>query len=99
MPYIASAMENEQLSEATAVTRPRLYGIVRTYMQKQLPRDIHPAFKGLRDREEAATTLPQIGPVEEATSPLAVEREHGSRVDDDGEDGEDDLPLYAAFQG
>lgn len=73
-------MENETLSKATATTRPRLYGIVHTYIQKQLPRDIHPAFKALRDREEAATTLPQIGSNEETTSPLPVERERGSRV-------------------
>lgn len=91
-------MENERLPEATFNTRPRLYGIVHTYIQKQLPRDIHPAFKALRDREEAATTLPQIGAVEEATLPLPVGREHRFRVDGDY-DGDGDLPLYAAFQG
>lgn len=95
-------MESETLSKASAVTRPRLYGIVHTYIQKQLPRDIHPAFKALRDREEAATALPQIGSIEQATSSLPVEREQTSRIDVVGEnkdDVDDDLPLYAASQG
>ena len=43
-----------------AHTRPRLYGIVQAYIQKKLPRDIHPAFKALRDREESAVTPLQI---------------------------------------
>ena len=91
-------MENETLSKATVVTRPRLYGIVHTYIQKQLPRDIHPAFKALRDREEAATALPQIGSIEQAKSSLQVEREQASKIDNKDDD-DDDLPLYAVSQG
>ena len=85
---------------ATLATRPRLYGIVQTYIQKQLPRDIHPAFKALRDREEAAITLPQITVTGDTTLPLQVEQT--SRIDqigagrdnDDRDDlDDDDLPL------
>lgn len=87
---------------AAVATRPRLYGIVQTYIQKQLPRHIHPAFKALRDREEAAITSPQITVTGDTTLPL--QREHGSRIDqigtqkDDEEEDDDDLPLYVAPQ-
>ena len=87
---------------AAVATRPRLYGIVQTYIQRQLPRDIHPAFKALRDREEAAITSPQITVTGDTTLPLQVEQ--GSRVDqigaenDDDDCDDDDLPLYAASQ-
>lgn len=96
-------MENETVSRATAPTRPRLYGIIHTYIQKQLPRDIHPAFKALRDREEAAATSPQISSIEGATLPLPLEQEQRSRIDPVGGnrdgDNDDDIPLYAASQG
>lgn len=89
---------------AAVATRPRLYGIVQTYIQKQLPRHIHPAFKALRDREEAAITSPQIIVTEDTTLPL--QREPGSRSDQIGtekdekeeEDEDDDLRLYVAPQ-
>ena len=97
-------MEYDTSATAIASGRPRLYGIVQTYIQKQLPRDIHPAFKALRDREEAAITSPQIPCTEDPTSPLLEQR--GSRIDpvlgdkdDDGGDDDDDLSLYANFQG
>ena len=68
-------MENKPSSETTLLTRPRLYNIVHTYIHKQLPRDIHPAFKALRDSEEEATLSPQIGLTEEPTVSLATKRE------------------------
>ena len=42
------------------VTRPRLYGIVETYMRKRLPRDGHSALKALGDRRETLAAPPQI---------------------------------------
>ncbi len=104
--YTPSVMENNANSEAIAITRPRLYGIVQTYMQKQLPRDIHPAFKALRDREEAATTVSQISCAEGKYLPsLAEERDErsgdeqvGGSNEEQGYD-EDDVPLYANSQG
>ena len=99
-------METDFSAKATASARPRLYGIVQTYMQKRLPRDIHPAFKALRDREEAAITLPQTSCTDHLTSPLLeeqgpksdqVSRDKGERGGDDDDDGDDDLPLYAAL--
>ena len=97
-------MENDTPLRPTAVTRPRLYSIVHTYIQNHLPRDIHPAFRALRDREEAATTSPQIDSTEETTRPLLVKPEQGSRMDQvcenqDGDEDDDDMPLYAASQG
>lgn len=97
-------MENDTPLRATAVTRPRLYSIVHTYIQKQLPRDIHPAFQALRDREEAATTSPQIDTTKEKTLPLLVKPKQGSRTDQvcenqDGDEDDDDILLYAASQG
>ena len=88
---------------AAVATRPRLYGIVRTYMQRQLPRDIHPAFKALRDRQEAAITSSQITVTEDTSLPLQVEQ--GSRLDQvgaikhDDDYDDDDLPLYLTSQG
>ena len=94
-------MENEPSSEATPFKPPRLYGIVHAYIQNQLPRDIHPAFKALRDREEAATLPPQIRLPEEITLISATEREHESQMDQmsPNKDDDDDVPLYAASQG
>lgn len=90
-------MEDDTPIIATAVARPRLYGIVQTYIQKKLPRDIHPAFKALRDREESAVTSPQRACTGEATSSVPVTQEHISEDDQDGETkGEVDghnLPL------
>lgn len=88
-------METNTLSNATAATQPRLYGIVQTYIQKQLPRNIHPAFKALRDREEATTTLPQIGFTAEKAVHLQAEQEQGSKIkrvgaEKDGQDNDDD---------
>ena len=83
--------------QAPVTTQPRLYGIVQSYIQKQLPRDIHPAFKALRDRQEAASTSPQIIVTGDTTSPSQAER--GSRIDQIGtEEDEGDLPLYATSQ-
>ena len=93
-------MENGITDGATVGPRPRLYGIVQTYIQKRLPRDIHPAFKTLRDREDASIIPSQIEPTGETTSTLLVGR--ASRIvqagggKDDEEDDDDDLPLYAA---
>ena len=93
-------MENDTSTKATATKRPRLYSIVHTYIQKQLPRDIHPAFKELRDREEVDSTLPQINYPEETTSSSLVEQE--SKNDLVGgykkDDNDDDLPLYEVSQ-
>ena len=87
-------MEDDNSSGTTAVTRPRLYGIVHTYMQKHLPRDIHPAFKALRDREEASIVPPQLHPVEHATWPALTTQAQISRIDqvseDKADDGDDD---------
>ncbi|CAD6583586.1 MAG: hypothetical protein ASARMPREDX12_001310 [Alectoria sarmentosa] len=98
-------MESDASSEAAAVTRPRLYGIVHTYIQRQLPRDIHPAFKALRDREEAAATPPQIGSTDETTLPSLAAREQRStpgrlgRNDVDGDDDDDDdVPLEELYK-
>ena len=97
-------MEDDGFSQPTATTRPRLYSIVHTYIQKQLPRNIHPAFKALRDREEASTIVPQICFTEETTLPLLAETQRsgidqvdGKKKNDDDDD--DDLPLYALLQG
>ena len=94
-------MEHDTFPRATAVTRPRLYNIVHTYIQRRLPRDIHPAFKALRNREEAATSLPQIGTTQGTALRLIAEPELGPRTDQDGgnqsighDDDTDDLPLY-----
>lgn len=95
-------MEHHTFSKATAVPRPRLYNIVHTYIQKQLPRDIHPALKTLRDREEAATYPLQSRSTQETIRPILAEQGQGSRVnqavrnqtnDDDDDDDNDDLPL------
>ena len=92
-------MENDAASNAAAMGKPRLYGIVNTYIQKHLPRDIHPAFKALRDREEAASTSPQIYISEDAALPLRAEKVQTKSADQLGESkedsDEDDLPLYA----
>lgn len=90
-------MEVDTPANLITITRPRLYGIVQTYMQKKLPRDIHPAFKALRDREESAVTLPEIACTGEATLPLPVTQEHTSENEQvGGTKGEVDgnhLPL------
>ena len=95
-------MESATCSPATPGRRPRLYGIVHNYIQKHLPRDIHPAFSALRDREEAATSAPQRASTQEASFPLLAERGQVSRADhvggnSDGSD-HDDLPLYVVSQ-
>ena len=91
-------MENDVFSKATALTQPRLYGLVQTYIKRQLPRHIHPAFKALRDRAEAATTLPQIASTQETTQEQIsrVDTVGGNNQDDDG-DG-DHRPPYAPSQ-
>lgn len=94
-------MEHHTFSKATAVPRPRLYNIVHTYIQKQLPRDIHPALKALRDREEAATCPPQSRSTQETIRPILAEQGQVSRVNqavrnqnnNDDDDNDDDLPL------
>ncbi|KAF4631369.1 hypothetical protein G7Y89_g6765 [Cudoniella acicularis] len=48
------------LPVAVPPARPRLSGIVETYVRKRLPRGIHPAFKAVRNREEASTAISQI---------------------------------------
>ena len=83
-------MENDTSDEATALTRPRLYGIVQTYMQKKLPRDIHPAFKALRDREEAAIISRQLPSTAGTTSPLP-QTLGNEQIEESVDDG--DLPL------
>ena len=74
-------MEADTPTNNIAIKRPRLYGIVQTYIQKKLPRDIHPAFKALRDREESAVTSPQTPCTGEATLSLPVTQEHTSEND------------------
>ena len=92
-------MENELSSDATPFTRPRLYGILHTYIQNQLPRDIHPAFKAFRAREERATLRPHIGLTKEPVMTSATEREKESQkiqsisTKDDVDD--ENVPLYA----
>ena len=93
-------MEHYTSSKATAVSRPRLYNIVHTYIQKQLPRDIHPALKALRDREEAAACPPQSRSTQETIVPLLAEQGQASTVNqavrnqnNNYDDDNDDLPL------
>ena len=87
-------MENEISDKATAVTRPRLYGILQTYMQKRLSRDVHPAFMALRDREEAAVSSLQLPSTSRTTLPLRAMQEQTSRNEQSGESvDDDDLPL------
>ena len=88
-------MEDDTSCKATAVTRPRLYGIVHTYMQKHLPRDIHPAFKALRDREEASLLSPQIDSIGDAAPPALATSDQRSSIDQVGgnEDDDDKIPL------
>ena len=87
-------METGPPSDAISRTRPRLYGIVHTYIQKHLPRDVHPAFRALRDPEEAAVAVSQVGPAEETYSRLLTARERVPAVDPtDGNENDDDLPL------
>lgn len=90
-------MEDGTPSGSTAITRPRLYGIVQTYIQKQLPRDIHPAFKALTDREEAAATLAQVCSTDEETAlPVSMEQEQRSGINQiarNKDDEDDDVPL------
>ena len=95
-------MENELSSEATPFTRPRLYGIVHIYVQNQLPPDIHPAFKALRDREEKATLRPQIGLTEEPAMTPTTEREvepQQVQSNPTKDDDDDNVSLYAVPQG
>ena len=92
-------MDKDASAPAVLSTRPRLYGIVQTYIQRQLPRDIYPALKALRDREEAAIASPQLLITGDTTLPLI----HGSRIDQigavkDHDEHDDDLPLYVASQ-
>ena len=96
-------MENKPSSEATLLTRPRLYSIVHTYIHKQLPRDIHPAFKALRDSEgEEATLSPQIDLTEQPGVTLATKREGKTQTVQTAptkdDDDDDTIPLYAAPQ-
>ena len=87
-------MEDETSDKDTAVTRPRLYGIVQTYMQKKLPRDVHPAFKALRDREEAAVSSLQLPSTDGTTLSLGATEEKTSGDEQIGEIVDDgDLPL------
>ena len=92
---IASVMEHDSSLEAITTTRPRLYGIVHTYIQKHLPRNIHPAFKALRDSEEISSTLPQKYSTEDTALPLVAGQTQTSRVDQVGgnEEHSVDLPL------
>ncbi|KAH9224701.1 hypothetical protein DL95DRAFT_516944 [Leptodontidium sp. 2 PMI_412] len=52
-------MNGDSLASPRRPTR-RLGGMVESYVRKRLPRDIHPAFTAVRNREEAATDLVQI---------------------------------------
>ena len=85
--YILSVMEDDTSS---AVTKPRLYGIVHTYMQKHLPRNIHPAFKALRDREEESLLSPQIDSTGVATLPALAIQDETYGIDQVGRDQDDD---------
>ena len=87
-------MDIETSGKDNAVTRPRLYGIVQTYMQKKLPRDVHPAFKALRDREEAAITSLHLPSTDATTLSLGATQETTSGNEPIGEVVDDgDLPL------
>ena len=55
--------------------RRRLGGIVELYLHKKLPRDSHPAFKALRDREEAAVTVSQSADSKGTSPGLVVGQE------------------------
>lgn len=95
-------MENTPASETAPLTRPRLYSIVHTYIHKQLPRDIHPAFKALRDCEEEATLPPQIGLTKEPAVALATKRKEEIQtvqINAPQKDDDDVIPLYAGPQG
>ena len=93
-------MENKPSPQTAPLTRPRLYNIVHTYIHKQLPRDIHPAFKALRDREETATLQPPSGLTENPALTLVTEEEEGSQISQPNpkKDDDDNVPLYAVPQ-
>lgn len=40
--------------------RPRLSSIVETYVRNRLPEDTHPAFKAIKDHDEASAAIAQI---------------------------------------
>ena len=96
-------MENMPASETAPLTRPRLYSIVHTYIHKQLPRDIHPAFKALRDCEEKATLPPQIALAKDPAVALATKRKEEIQtiqINAPQKDDDDDvISLYAAPKG
>ena len=62
-------MEEAASSVLPKFTRPRLYGVVETYMRKRLSGDSQPAFKALKEHREAVASLPRI-PYAEGTEPL-----------------------------
>ena len=89
-------MENKPSSEPAPLKRPRLYSIVHTYIHKQLPRDVHPAFKALRDCEENATLPPPTGLTEEPAVTLATTREENTQkiqIAPTKDDDDDIIPL------
>lgn len=101
---MASAMEDDTSTNPAGVTPPRLYGIVGPYIQKQLPRDIHPAYKALRDHGEVVTISPQLRSTEETTLPSLAEQDQGIKIDQfsgnkDDVNDEDGLPLYVVSRG
>ncbi|KAF6218288.1 hypothetical protein HO133_005634 [Letharia lupina] len=96
-------MENDTSTNPAGVTPPRLYGIVGAYIQKQLPRDIHPAYKALRDHGEVVTISPQLRSTEETTLPSLAEQDQGIRIDQvsgnkDDVNDEDGLPLEELYK-
>jgi hypothetical protein len=83
-------------SLASPPRRPRLGGMVETYMRKKLPRGIHPAFNAVRNREEATTALAQI-PVHDETGLCLVRQEQRPENDQVDPDDDDGLSLYATL--
>ena len=79
-------------SNTPAVTRPRLYGIVHHYIKTQLPRNIHPAFKALRDREVPSSNDTALHSQVQTPRIDAVSGSGGG-----DEDADDDFPLYAVL--
>ncbi|KAH0536273.1 hypothetical protein FGG08_006834 [Glutinoglossum americanum] len=56
----AGKNSRDRYLQPTLPIRPRSCGVVDTYVQKRLSPDVHPAFKALRNYEEATLELPQI---------------------------------------
>ena len=71
-------------STLSPTTRPRLGGIIDSYMRRKLPRNTHPALHALRDHREIVNTPDQIPPsgTERAPCPQPEVEEAESEVEE-----------------